>query len=117
MAAGRKTGGRARGTPNKSTLYRNALVEEGRRNLLESGLLPYDLLLLVSRGAPEAQHITPQMIDAAKALLPYTMPRLVSTQNTTSVYVDGRKILSHEDRLRLLEAGPHIDGEAEEVEP
>jgi hypothetical protein len=65
MAAGVKTGGRKKGTPNKATAAKaNAIAQ--------SGLTPLDFMLSVLRDEKQASDIR---LDAAKAAAPYVHPR------------------------------------------
>ena len=66
MAAGKKTGGRAKGTPNRATASKAAAVAA-------SGLSPLDYLLEVMRDKAEDGA---RRIDAAKAAAPYIHPKL-----------------------------------------
>lgn len=68
MAAGRKTGGRQKGVPNKATAAKAAKIEA-------SGLTPLDYLLSILRDAGAEQGVR---IDAAKAAAPYVHPRLAT---------------------------------------
>lgn len=65
MAAGRKTGGRRKGTPNRATEARQAQIAA-------SGLTPLDFMLSVLRD--EQQSFEARM-DAAKAAAPYCHPK------------------------------------------
>lgn len=66
MAAGVKTGGRKKGTPNKATITR-------QQEVAESGLTPLDFMLSIMREETETQDIR---LEAAKAAAPYVHPRL-----------------------------------------
>lgn len=68
MAAGRKTGGRQKGVPNRATAAKAAEVEA-------SGLTPLDFLLSILRDTAAEQNVR---IDAAKAAAPYVHPRLAT---------------------------------------
>lgn len=68
MAAGRKTGGRQKGVPNKATAAKAAEVQA-------SGLTPLDYLLSILRDATADQNVR---IDVAKAAAPYVHPRLAA---------------------------------------
>lgn len=111
MAKGRKTGGRKKGTPNRATVARQTLAEAGISYALSSGTTPLEVLLRVMRGGPEAEGITDLQFRAAMAAAPFIHPRLTASQVFGPT--DGR--MTHEDRLRLLEAGPELEGTAEEV--
>ena len=65
MAAGVKTGGRQKGTPNRATV---AKAEE----IAASGLTPLDFMLKLLRD--EAQP-TDLRLDAAKSAAPYVHPK------------------------------------------
>lgn len=84
MAAGRKTGGRQKGTPNRATAQRVAEIEE-------SGLTPLDFLLSILRDVGAEQSVR---IDAAKAAAPYVHPRLstvdVGNKNDEPFQMEGR---------------------------
>lgn len=66
MAAGTKTGGRTKGTPNKATAKREA-------EIAQSGVTPLDYMLKVMRDedADDARRD-----DMAKAAAPYVHPKL-----------------------------------------
>lgn len=65
MAAGKKTGGRQKGTPNRATAAKAAEIEA-------SGLSPLDFMLGVLRD--ESKGFDARM-DAAKAAAPYVHPK------------------------------------------
>jgi hypothetical protein len=65
MAAGIKTGGRQKGTPNKATVAKQAQIAA-------SGLTPLDFMLAVLRD--EEKSFDARM-DAAKAAAPYCHPK------------------------------------------
>ena len=71
MAKGEKTGGRRRGTPNKST---SAKAKKAVA-IAESGLTPLEYLLSVMRDENED---LPMRVDAAKAAAPYVHPKLAN---------------------------------------
>lgn len=68
MAAGKKTGGRAAGTPNKATAAKVAEVTA-------SGLAPLDYMLSVMR---DTERNPADRLDAAKAAAPYVHPKLAT---------------------------------------
>jgi hypothetical protein len=72
MAAGKKTGGRQRGVPNKATAKRQEEVEA-------SGLTPLDYMLSLLRDEALGQDVR---FEAAKSAAPYVHPRLAATQVT-----------------------------------
>ncbi len=87
MAAGRKTGGRVAGVPNKASIERQAKIEA-------SGLTPLDYLLSVMR---DDRNDADARRDAAKAAAPYVHPKLSSVEMRANVSV------AHEDVLDGLE--------------
>lgn len=75
MATGKKTGGRKKGTPNKTTEARVAKAAE----IVASGLTPLEFMLGVMRD-PNA---TPgERMDAAKSAAPYVHPKLAAIEHT-----------------------------------
>jgi hypothetical protein len=68
MAAGRKTGGRAKGTPNRLTAQREAEFKA-------SGLVPLDYMLAIMRDETAALE---RRDDMAKAAAPYVHPKLAA---------------------------------------
>jgi hypothetical protein len=74
-SAGKKTGGRKKGVPNKATAAKAA-------EIAASGLTPLDFMLQKMRD--EAADLATRM-DAAKAAAPYVHPKLASIDHT----VDG----------------------------
>ena len=82
MALGKKTGGRQKGSVNKATARKAAIVAE-------SGLTPLDYMLSVMReDIPKDASIetkiamTSHKMDAAKAAAPYVHPKLATTEIT-----------------------------------
>ena len=73
MAAGKKTGGRKKGVPNKATLARQEAVAA-------SGLTPLDFLLDTMRD--EGQELGTRL-DAAKAAAQYVHPKLQPVDGKT----------------------------------
>lgn len=78
MAAGKKTGGRQKGSVNKATAAKAAAIAE-------SGVTPLDYMLNIMRGqhpenAEPAQVIAWEAMrfEAAKAAAPYVHPKLAS---------------------------------------
>ena len=65
MAAGKKTGGRKKGTPNRATAAKEA-------EIAASGLTPLDFMLSVLRDVERAFEAR---MDAAKAAAPYCHPK------------------------------------------
>jgi hypothetical protein len=72
MAAGRKTGGRAKGTPNKATAARAA-------EIAASGETPLDYMLKVMRD-PTIEY--GRRDDMAKAAAPYVHPKLAAVEHS-----------------------------------
>jgi hypothetical protein len=70
MATGRKTGGRAKGTPNRATAAKVAAIAA-------SGVPPLDYLLSVMR---DEENPVQLRLDAAKAAAPYVHPRMSSVE-------------------------------------
>lgn len=71
MALGKKTGGRAAGTPNKASAAKAAAIEA-------SGLTPLDYMLSVLR---DEGRDTAERMDAAKAAAPYVHSKLASVEH------------------------------------
>ncbi len=85
MAKGKKTGGRAKGTPNKSTSIREAEIRA-------SGLVPMDYFLGILRAPRPEDGDAAQMaawesdrFGAAKELMPYCHARLASVEAQMNV--------------------------------
>ncbi len=72
MAAGKKTGGRVKGVPNKTTLAKEASIKA-------SGLTPVDYMLSVMR---DGSNPTDMRLDAANKVAPYVHPKLASIEHT-----------------------------------
>jgi hypothetical protein len=72
MANGVKTGGRAKGTPNKATVARKA-------ELAASGLSPVEFMLAAMRDESKDFAIR---LEAARAVAPYVHPRLAQVAHT-----------------------------------
>lgn len=70
MAVGKKTGGRAKGTPNKASAAK-------AKEIAASGLTPLDWMLSVLRD-PLIDY--DRRDDMAKAAAPYVHPRLAATE-------------------------------------
>ncbi|MBK8526854.1 MAG: hypothetical protein IPL57_07060 [Rubrivivax sp.] len=71
MAIGRKTGGRAKGTPNRRTAEAKALCER----LATEGSTPLDVMLTAMRHAAKEGDFE-QAVDFAAKAAPYVHPRL-----------------------------------------
>lgn len=72
MAAGKKTGGRIKGVPNKATAEKAAKVEA-------SGLTPLDYMLTVMRDETNPKDMR---LDAANKAAPYVHPKLANVEHT-----------------------------------
>lgn len=77
MAAGKKTGGRQRGTPNRATAAKAA-------EIAASGLTPLDFMLSVLRNPEQSQEVR---LDAAAKAAPYVHPRLAQVETKGEVTV------------------------------
>jgi hypothetical protein len=94
MTEGRKTGGRKKGVPNKTTLkFRELLAEEGVEveKQLAAAILARDV----------------EMIEVLTKLLPYLTPRLKEQERPTepapTEVTPSLDSLSNEDLLKLLD--------------
>lgn len=87
MAAGKKTGGRIKGVPNKASAAKAEAVAA-------SGLTPLDYMLAVMRDETIA---VDRRDDMAKASAPYVHPKLAAVEHSGSV------TLNHENALDELE--------------
>lgn len=74
MAKGRKTGGRKKGTPNRTTAARQT-------EIAASGLTPLDYMLSVMR---DEQADTATRLDAAVKAAPYVHPKLATIESKHS---------------------------------
>lgn len=81
MAHGIKTGGRHRGTPNKSTVERQLRAAQGLQAARTEGLLPLDIMIARVRNEtlPNGRKPTDEQFEAAVAAAPYVHPRLAAT--------------------------------------
>lgn len=75
MAAGKKTGGRQKGTPNRATARRE-------REIAKAGDTPLDYMLKVMR---DDKADVSRRDDMAKAAAPYVHPKLSSMQHKGSI--------------------------------
>lgn len=78
MAAGRKTGGRTAGTPNRATAAR-------QQEVADSGLTPLDFMLKRMRNTKLDDEAR---FEAAKAAAPYVHPKLSTVQMEATVHAD-----------------------------
>lgn len=78
MAQGMKTGGRQRGTPNKSTVERRLRAAQGLQAAHTDGLLPLDVMLARMWDKPllAGRKVTDEQFQAAVAAAPYMHARL-----------------------------------------
>lgn len=114
-----KTGGRAKGTPNKVTKDQvKAFVESGKdikdvASVVIKNMKPVDVMLLVMRKALEAGHM-PMALAAAEKAAPYCHARLQQTTIDATVRRQATDFTDSE--LAALASGrgdgPEIDGEA-----
>lgn len=72
MAQGQKTGGRAKGTPNKASVAKAEAVAA-------SGLTPLDYMLSIMR---DPERMPDVRLDAAKAAAPYVHPKLAAIEHS-----------------------------------
>lgn len=91
MAAGRKTGGRTKGTPNKSNMVRLAELEAG-------GELPRDYMLRVMRDKTVDHDRRDRM---AVAVAPYIHNKLAAIEHTGK---DGEALVPKHDNRQLARA-------------
>lgn len=87
MAAGKKTGGRVKGTPNRAT----AATQEA---VAASGLTPLDYILSVMRNEQNAVDLR---LDAANKAAPFVHPKLAAIEHSGGI------ALSHEAALDELD--------------
>lgn len=87
MAAGKKTGGRVKGTPNRATAAKAA-------EIAASGLTPLEYLLATMRDESKLLDVR---LDAAKAAAPYVHPKLAAIELNAKIGV------THENALDELE--------------
>lgn len=72
---GQKTGGRRKGTPNKATAEKVAIIAEASA----AGQTPMDFMLGVMRDGTYPLDVR---LDAAKAVAPYVHPKLATIEHT-----------------------------------
>lgn len=89
MAIGRKTGGRKKGTPNKSTMLGKEVIVSLLSDYSNSGLLTSDFMALDSK----------DRLVIAERLMQYTMPKMQATAIDLSTSESEKTI---EDRLAEL---------------
>jgi len=86
MAAGKKTGGRVKGVPNKASAAK-------AQEVAASGLTPLDYMLAIMR---DETATVDRRDDMAKAAAPYVHPKLAAVEHSGSL------TLSHEAALDEL---------------
>lgn len=96
MAAGKKTGGRQKGTPNKALAAREA-------QLAASGLLPLDYMLGILRDESQSDD---KRAWAAEKAAPYVHPKLASVEHSGK---DGGAIKTV-TRIELIALKPNGNG-------
>lgn len=89
MALGRKTGGRKKGTPNKSTTLGKEVIVSLLSDYADSGLMTADFMALEPK----------DRLVIAERLMQYTMPKMQSTAVDLSAAGREKTI---EDRLSEL---------------
>lgn len=89
MALGKKTGGRKKGTPNKSTLLGKEVIVSLLADYADSGLMTSDFMALDPK----------DRLTIAEKLMQYTMPKMQSTAVDIASSDRGKTI---EDRLAEL---------------
>ena len=89
MAIGKKTGGRKKGTPNKSTMLGKEVIVSLLADYSNSGLMTFDFMALDPK----------DRLVIAERLMQYTMPKMQATAIDLSTG-DNEKTI--EDRLAEL---------------
>lgn len=89
MAIGKKTGGRKKGTPNKSTMLGKEVIISLLNDYSNSGLMTSDFMALDPK----------DRLVIAERLMQYTMPKMQATAIDLST---GEKEKTIEDRLAEL---------------
>lgn len=89
MALGKKTGGRKKGTPNKSTMLGKEVIVSLLADYSESGLMTSDFMALDPK----------DRLIIAERLMQYTMPKM---QATAIDLTTGDQEKTIEDRLAEL---------------
>jgi hypothetical protein len=117
MAAGKKTGGRQRGTPNKATVERRMRAQSGLAEAKLTGVSPLNIILMVAAGGEAAAGITDRQLQAACAAAPYIHPRLAAS--TINANITPMTSEERDARIAFLQAKQHareapvIEGRAE----
>jgi hypothetical protein len=99
MAKGKKTGGRQKGTPNKSTV--KAIEDMAIMLDLNPDANPVEFLLAIMR-CPDLQLLT--RMKAAKDVLPYVLPSLQSIAHTG----DKDKPIAIVDQFNMIDIARRI---------
>ncbi len=94
MAAGRKTGGRTKGTPNKATKARDEMIAA-------SGLSPLEYMLETMRDESLPKDTR---LDAAKAAAPYVHPRLSAVTHSGDPNKPVEQRVTHVDEKQVAAA-------------
>jgi hypothetical protein len=81
MAHGRKTGGRQKGSKNKSTVFLEEKVKERLGDTLTSGVMPLEVMMAAMRQAWDAGEIKEAVLHAEKAA-PYVHAKLAAVQHS-----------------------------------
>ena len=89
MAIGKKTGGRTKGTPNKSTMLGKEIIVSLLAEYSNSGLMTSDFMALDPK----------DRLVIAERLMQYTMPKMQATANDLTA---GDREKTIEDRLAEL---------------
>ena len=102
---GERRGGRAKGVPNRRTAEEQAAI----KSLIDSGILPLEIMLRVMRGDTS---ITDRQLQAAQAAAPFCHPRLATTTLNANLRRSIREFTDEE--LEALVASAATDGAADE---
>lgn len=83
---GTRLAGRAKGTPNKATVVKRALIAQAREDAFDGGLLPLQVILARMRdeALPSGEKVTDAQLAAAAIAAPYIHPRLSSVDATVN---------------------------------
>jgi hypothetical protein len=129
---GERRGGRSKGTPNAKTVRRKMAAAKGVRLAERMRRSPLEIILTVADGGPEADKITPRMLEAAIAAAPYCHARLAAVayvpppDDSRDRRRDMLRRIPYQQRKQIAEImaaalatvddGPEIEGEAAEKE-
>jgi hypothetical protein len=83
---GTRPGGRAKGTPNKATIVKRALIAQAKQDAFDGGLLPLQIMLARMRDEPlpNGEKVTDAQLQAAALAAPYIHPRLSNVDATVN---------------------------------